>query len=132
MVHSVSVERSLTKIRLPEIDGAGHVALSATVYVLIGSKPPGLLRATISSASSFSTNSRLPACTMAALPACRGFDVHKVLPVLASAQKNWPLFIADIENTASPTSTALLNDSDSLSFSHASSAAHCPSFFEML
>jgi hypothetical protein len=30
-VHSAMVEMSLTKIRLPEIDGAGHVALLATV-----------------------------------------------------------------------------------------------------
>src|SRR5437867_1200498 len=115
---------SLTKIRSPENAGAGHVALLATVYVLIGSNPPGLLRATISSASSFNTNSRLPARTIAALPAWRGLEVHKVFPVLASAQKNWPLFIADIENTASPTSTALLNERDSCGFSQARSAAH--------
>jgi hypothetical protein len=30
-VQSAIVEMSLTKIRLPEIDGAGHVALLATV-----------------------------------------------------------------------------------------------------
>ena len=40
----------------------------------------------------------------------------------ASAQKNWPLLAADIENTASPTSTGLLNASDSCGFSHAFSA----------
>src|SRR6266571_1988713 len=123
---------SLTKIRFPETAGAGQVALSATVYVLIGSNPPGFARATISSASSFSTNSRLPARTIAALPACRGLDVHNVFPVLASAQKNCPLFIADIEKTASPTSTALLNDSESFGFSQARSAAHRSFRFEIV
>jgi len=54
-------EMSLTKIRLPEIDGAGHVGLSATVYVFIGSNPPGVLRAIISCASSFITNARVHA-----------------------------------------------------------------------
>src|SRR5262249_4257204 len=67
-VQSATVETSFTKMRLPDRAGAGHVALSATVYVLSASNPPGLLRATISSASSFKTNRRLPARTIAALP----------------------------------------------------------------
>src|SRR5215468_8827684 len=94
-VQSATVERSLTKMRLPEIDGAGQVALFATVYVLIASNAPGVARATISSASAFNTKSRLPARTMAAFSAWRGLDVHSVFPVLASPQKNCPLFIAE-------------------------------------
>src|SRR5262245_38174747 len=120
-VQSDTVEMSLTRIRLPEKAGAGHVALSATVYVFSGSNPPGVLLATINSALSLRTSSRSPACTTAAFVPCRGCDVHSVLPVFASAQKNCPLFIADIENSASPTRTALLNESDSCGFSQARS-----------
>src|SRR5688572_24996420 len=120
-------------MRLPEMTGGAHVALAATVYVLIGvNGAPGVALPTISSPLSFSTNNRSPDRVMAALPAWRGSDSHIVLPVFASAQKNWPLLSGDNEKMASPTMTALLNDIWICGFSHARSAAHFPPVFAMV
>src|SRR5688572_24290462 len=98
-------------MRLPEMTGGAHVALVATVYVLVGVKgAPGVALPTINSPVSFSTNNRFPERVIAALPPWRGSDSHSVFPVFASAQKNCPLLRGDIEKMASPTITALLND----------------------
>ena len=80
---------SFTKMRLPEITGGAHVALVATVYVLIGvNATPGVAFPIISSPESFSTNNRSPESVIAALPAWRGSESHSVFPDFASAQKN--------------------------------------------
>src|SRR5687767_10085262 len=110
--------------------GGAHVALVATVYVLIGvNGAPGFTGPMRRSPVSFNTNSKSPERVIAALPACRGSDNHNVLPVFASAQKNWPLLSGDIEKTASPTSIPLLNDICISGFSHARSATHLPPLF---
>src|SRR5687767_1477314 len=97
--------------------GGAHVALVATVYDFAGTNAaPGVALPTINVPSSLRTNSRSPDRVIAALPPWRGSDTQSVLPDLASAQKNWPLLSGDMENSASPMRTALLNDIDNCGF----------------
>src|SRR6185295_10146938 len=106
-------------MRFPDSVGCVHVSDSATVYFFTISNPAGALLNTTNSPSSSRLNARLPALTMAALPAWRGSEDQRVLPVLASALKYWPMFRLVRPKSASPIRTLLLRRYGMSAFSQA-------------
>src|SRR5215203_4659070 len=66
---------------------------------------------------------------MAALPACRPGEVHRVLPLLASTAKYCPALRLDMPNSVSPASTMLVRRSGISAFSHVVVVVQAAPFF---
>src|SRR6185503_5440555 len=127
VVHKASVDTSLIKTRFPEITGCVQVAVSATLYRVIGSKRVRLCRSTSSSPSSSSEKMVLPARTIAACAACLGSLFHSTLPVSRSSAKYSPLLRCDNPYNTPLTTTASLRCIETSSVCQMFSVVHLPS-----